>query len=73
MNSGRHEKSKNYWYSNGRTSWGNIRFKLSETQIRYRFPTERLYHITGTPRENFIPQVTTQNIEETILKAKEIK
>lgn len=48
-------------------------FKLSETQIRYQFPTERLYHITGTPREDFIPQVRTQNIEETILKAKEIK
>jgi len=48
-------------------------FQLSETQIRYQFPTERLYHINGTPREDFVPEIRTKNIEETILKAKEIK
>lgn len=48
-------------------------FRLSETKIGVQFPTERLYHINGTPRENFSPDVLTQNIEETILKAKVIK
>lgn len=48
-------------------------FRLSETKIGVQFPTERLYHINGTPRENFSPDILTQNIEETILKAKVIK
>ena len=48
-------------------------FKLNETQIGYQFPTERLYHINGTPREDFVPKIHTNNIEETILKAKGIK
>lgn len=48
-------------------------FSLSETKIGVQFPTERLYHINGTPRENFSPDILTQNIEETILKAKVIK
>ncbi|EJL74636.1 S41 family peptidase [Chryseobacterium populi] len=48
-------------------------FQLSETKIGFQIPTERLYHINGIPRENFIPKILTQNIEETIQKAKEIK
>ncbi|RQO39427.1 peptidase [Chryseobacterium sp. KBW03] len=48
-------------------------FQLSETKIRFQIPTERLYHINGTPRENFIPGILTENIEETIQKAKEIQ
>ena len=30
-------------------------FRLPETEIGFQIPTERLYHIDGTPRENFIP------------------
>lgn len=30
-------------------------FKTSKTEIPYSFPTEQLYHINGTPREDFIP------------------
>ncbi len=48
-------------------------FKLTETKIGFQFPTERLYHIDGTPREHFVPGILTQNIEETFQKAREIK
>jgi carboxyl-terminal processing protease len=43
-------------------------FKLTETKIGFQFPTERLYHIDGDPRENFVPGILTQNIEETFQK-----
>ena len=48
-------------------------FQMSETHIGFQFPTERLYHVNGTPREDFIPKIHTKNIEETLQKAKEIK
>lgn len=48
-------------------------YQLEGTKIGFQFPTERLYHIDGTPRENFIPSILTQNMAETIQKAKEIK
>jgi carboxyl-terminal processing protease len=48
-------------------------FQLTESKIGFQFPTERLYHINGTPRENFIPEILTQNSEETIQKIKDIK
>ncbi len=41
-------------------------FSLTETKIGYQIPTERLYHVNGTPRENFKPNILTRNIEETI-------
>ncbi|MDO5522853.1 MAG: S41 family peptidase [Bacteroidia bacterium] len=47
-------------------------FQLTETKIGFQIPTERLYHINGIPRENFVPEMLTRNIEETIQKAKEI-
>lgn len=48
-------------------------FQLTETKIGFQFPTERLYHINGTPRETFLPETLTQNIEQTLQKAKEIE
>jgi C-terminal processing protease CtpA/Prc len=39
-------------------------FTLSETKIGYQIPTERLYHINGTPREKFIPKYLTNTYEE---------
>ena len=48
-------------------------FVMSETKIGFQIPTERLYHINGTPREKYKPKILTQNIEETIEKMKEIK
>ena len=48
-------------------------FQMSETKIGFQFPTERLYHNNGTPREDFIPGILTQNMEETFQKAREIK
>ncbi len=47
-------------------------FQMSETKIGFQFPTERLYHINGTPRECYIPKILTNNIEETMRKAREI-
>jgi carboxyl-terminal processing protease len=48
-------------------------FMMSETKIGFQIPTERLYHINGTPRENFKPNIVTQNIDETIKKMNKIK
>ncbi|MCA6481439.1 MAG: S41 family peptidase [Sediminibacterium sp.] len=48
-------------------------FILSQTKLSYQVPTERLYHINGTPRELFKPTVMTKNIEETIDKMNELK
>ncbi len=47
-------------------------FRLTETKIGFQFPTERLYHINGIPREEFIPKILCKNIEETLEKAKEV-
>ena len=48
-------------------------FQLSETKIGFQFPTERLYHINGTPREKFVPEILTEHTEETMQKAREIR
>lgn len=48
-------------------------FQLTETKIGFQFPTERLYHINGTPREQFVPGIRTAHIEATIQKAREIE
>ena len=40
-------------------------FRLSETGIGFQFPVERLYHINGMPRENYIPAILTRNIDHT--------
>jgi carboxyl-terminal processing protease len=48
-------------------------FMMSETKIGFQIPTERLYHINGTPREKYLPTILTKNIEETIKKMNEIK
>lgn len=48
-------------------------FTMSETKIGFQIPTERLYHIDGTPREKYKPTILTQNIEETLKKMDEIK
>jgi carboxyl-terminal processing protease len=48
-------------------------FTMSETNIGFQIPTERLYHINGTPREKYKPTILTQNIDETLKKIYEIK
>lgn len=48
-------------------------FTMSETNIGFQIPTERLYHINGTPREKYKPTILTQNIDETLKKMYEIK
>jgi C-terminal processing protease CtpA/Prc len=41
-------------------------FSLPETEIGFQIPTERLYHVNGTPREKYKPKVSTKNIDETL-------
>lgn len=48
-------------------------FRMTETGIGFQIPTERLYHVKGTPREDFVPGALTRNMEETIQKAKQIQ
>ncbi len=48
-------------------------FKMSETNIGFQIPTERIYHIKGTPREKYKPKILTKNIDETTTKMNEIK
>ncbi|MFT4205046.1 MAG: S41 family peptidase [Chitinophagaceae bacterium] len=48
-------------------------FTMSETNIGFQIPTERLYHINGTPREKYKPTVLTKNIDDTYKKMNEIK
>ena len=32
-------------------------FTLPKTNIRYSFPTEKIFHVNGQPREMFVPKV----------------
>lgn len=48
-------------------------FGMQETKIGFKFPSERLYHIDGTPREDFLPKNLTKNTEETYKQMKKIK
>lgn len=48
-------------------------FTMTETQIGFQIPTERLYHINGIPREKYKPKFLTKNIDETLKKMNEIK
>jgi C-terminal processing protease CtpA/Prc len=48
-------------------------FRMSETNIGFQIPTERLYLINGTPREKYKPTILTKNIEETLKIMNEIK
>lgn len=48
-------------------------FVMSETQIGYQIPTERLYHINGSPRESYVPTILTKNMNETYLYIEKLK
>jgi carboxyl-terminal processing protease len=41
------------------------RFALPNSDIGVQFPTERLYHLDGTPREKFVPPVFVDLARET--------
>ena len=47
-------------------------FKLSQTNIGFQIPTERLYHINGTPREKYIPKYLCSNIYNSWEKVNEL-
>ena len=47
-------------------------FKLSQTNIGFQIPTERLYHINGTPREKYIPKYLCGNIYNSWEKVNEL-
>jgi carboxyl-terminal processing protease len=48
-------------------------FTLPHSGIGYQIPTERLYHVNGTPREQFVPPVRTRNTRETLEWIKKIR
>ncbi len=39
-------------------------FEMPNSKIRFTFPVERLYHINGLPRENYIPPIFIDLIKE---------
>ena len=39
-------------------------FKLTETHIGFQIPTEQLFHVNGTPREDYLPKILTKNEED---------
>ena len=47
-------------------------FKLSQTNIGFQIPTERLYHINGIPREDYRPKYLEDNIYKTWEKVNEM-
>jgi C-terminal processing protease CtpA/Prc len=47
-------------------------FRLSQTDIGFQIPTERLYHVNGTPREDYRPQYIENNIYDTWEKVNEL-
>lgn len=48
-------------------------FVMTETQIGFQMPTERLYHVDGTPREKYKPAILTRNSEDTMQKVHRIR
>lgn len=46
--------------------------KLPVSRINVCFPFEKLYHVNGTPRENFIPEIYTNTSKEAYKKALEL-
>ena len=44
-------------------------FGMKNTGINFQIPCEKMYHVNGTPRENFIPKFLTKNSDETYTKA----
>lgn len=40
-------------------------FEMTQTKIRFQIPTEQLYHINGTPREDFYPEKLSSDIYQT--------
>lgn len=44
-------------------------FKMKNTGYGYQIPYERMYHVNGTPREDFVPINLTANSTETKAKA----
>jgi len=44
-------------------------FKAENTNIGYQIPAESMYHINGTPREDFLPQYLTATESEAYSKA----
>lgn len=44
-------------------------YRTTNTNIGYQIPSESMYHVNGTPREDFLPEYLTANSAETYIKA----
>lgn len=47
-------------------------FEMPNTKIRFTFPIERLYHVNGMPREEFVPNIYMDMINERYPKDSDI-
>ncbi|KGO94704.1 peptidase [Flavobacterium subsaxonicum WB 4.1-42 = DSM 21790] len=47
-------------------------FSMKNIKIGYQIPIEKMYHVNGTPREDYLPQYFTKNSTETFTKALEL-
>jgi C-terminal processing protease CtpA/Prc len=44
-------------------------FRMPNTNIGYQVPGEKMYHVNGTPREDYIPKYLTKTSRETYVEA----
>jgi len=44
-------------------------FSMKNTKIGYQIPIEKMYHVNGNPREDYLPQYLTKNSADTFAKA----
>ena len=44
-------------------------FRTAQTNVGYQIPMERMYHVNGTPREDYLPPYLTSNSNDTFQKA----
>jgi hypothetical protein len=47
-------------------------FRLTETKIGFQIPTERVSHINGVAREDYLPKILTQNNQDTWKKVRKL-
>ncbi len=47
-------------------------YKMPDSKIGYAIPVEKMYHVNGTPREQYRPKYITNSNKETFLKALEL-
>ena len=47
-------------------------YQMKETSMQFCFPTEQLFHVDGTPREDFVPEYLMKESKDALPKALEL-